>query len=157
MNSSIHCLAAVAIAMAGSALATRPAPAASTAETNAGAEAPAPGAAAMRAGFDQATGRFRPLNNEELEALRAKVAEHRGQGHGLLRRAGIAPPETDAEAQAQAITLADGSVITPVPMELMVSLEAHRSEDGRLVIRHSDAGLDHAHPQPRARQEHDHE
>lgn len=102
------------------------------------------GQASMKAGFDRQTGRFRDLTAEEQ-------AELRGRGNGrlnaqsLMRRAGIAQPETDAEAQAQAVTLADGSVITPVALEHMVSLEARIGADGRLVVEHSDPSLEGSH------------
>lgn len=151
-------MACCATAAAHAAESKAPPAATGDGEVSATPVAPASGTA-MRAGFDRATGRFRNLTPEEMEALRARAAE-RGQGMGLLRRAGLAPPATDEEAQAQAVTLADGSVITPVSEDLMLSLEARIGEDGTLEVTHSDGRLDHVHGHAapaKASKEHAHE
>lgn len=112
---------------------------------------PATGEAAMRAGFDRETGRFRAPTAQEQQAL-----QQAGNGRNaatVLRAAGIAQPETEAEAARTVQVHADGSVSMAVPMSLMSSLVAERGADGHLAIRHADGHLCHEHA-PHAFQAH---
>jgi hypothetical protein len=95
----------------------------------------------MRAGIDRNTGRFRELTPAEQQELDAR-GNGRGELMALLKRGGVTQPETAAEAEAERIILPNGAEIMPLPLELMVSLEAHVDADGYVVTGHNDASID---------------
>lgn len=105
-------------------------------------DAPTPTAPAMKAGIDRDTGRLRALTAQEARELAERDTGARAAG-AELRRAGIRVPETEAEALETQRIHADGAVSMDVPMSLMNSLVAERDAEGRLVVRHGEAG--HAH------------
>jgi hypothetical protein len=97
----------------------------------------------MRAGIDRNTGRFRELTPAEQQELAAR-GNGRGELMAMLRRGGVSQPETAAEAEAARIVLPNGAEIMPVPLELLVALEARIDADGNLVTGHSDETIDQA-------------
>jgi hypothetical protein len=95
----------------------------------------------MRAGIDRNTGCFRELTPAEVQELSAR-GNGRGELMAMLRRGGVSQPETAAEAEAAKIVLPNGAEIMPVPLDLMVSLEARIDADGNVVTGHSDHSID---------------
>ncbi len=105
-------------------------------------------ASGLKVGIDAATGRLRPLTEEEAALLDATVVAQPRTAKSLAAvRAAL--PATVEEAEASAIRLPNGMVAMKLPATHLNSLVVERDAQGNLVISHEG---DDVHAQPGARE-----
>lgn len=105
-------------------------------------------AASSKVGIDRATGRLRPLTEEESAVLDATVVvTPTRMKSSPMAAAAASMPLNEDEVIATMRTLPSGGIVMKAPQSAMSTLVATRNAQGQLVIQHEG---DETHETPRA-------
>ncbi|TCZ84235.1 hypothetical protein [Lysobacter sp. N42] len=127
MNYLRTCGFVLALATAGNVVASEPA-------SRDGATARVDG---MKAAVDPATGRLRPLTEEESALLDATTVVTPARARAAsVSGYSIVMPHSDEDALASARTLPSGATVMKAPPSAMSTLVARRDAQGRIVVSH---------------------